>query len=113
MNLKKILSLLLTLLFLLFAYYQINDPDPYYWIPIYLVASVACGLVYLDKAPSSTIYYVLAVVFLIGAYFQWPPQFEGVLFGEMKMRSMNIELARESLGLVICAVSLIVLGKIK
>ena len=110
MNVQKIISLLLSLLFLLFAYFQLNDPDPEYWTPIYLVAALGCGLVFFNKAPASMIYYGIAVIYLIGAFVQWPPQFEGVLFGEMKMRSLNIELARESLGLVICAASMGLMG---
>ena len=113
MNVQKIISLLLTLLFLLFAYFQLNDPDPEYWTPIYLVAALGCGLVFFNKAPAPIIYYGIAVIYLIGAFFQWPPQFEGILFGEMKMRSLNIELARESLGLVICAASMGLMGILK
>jgi hypothetical protein len=46
------------------------------------------------------------------AFKQWPPQYEGILFGEMQMRSINIELARESLGLAICSVGLCIMAYI-
>jgi hypothetical protein len=45
---------------------------------------------------------------LIGGILQWPPEFEGIFFGETAMRSLNIELARESLGLGICALVMVV-----
>ena len=52
----------------------------------------------------------MATAYLIGAVLQWPPAFEGVFWGEMKMHSLNIELARESLGLAICALAMGFLG---
>ncbi len=30
--------------FLLFAYVNLNDKDYYLWVPIYMVASICCGL---------------------------------------------------------------------
>ena len=40
----KILNWIFCGLFALFAALQYNDPDPQVWIPIYLFASVLCGL---------------------------------------------------------------------
>ena len=110
MNLKKALSLSLTLLFALFAYFQLNDPDPETWVPIYGLAALACLSVFIDRKPHFYVFLVMGVAYLVAAYNQWPPQYEGVLFGEMKMRSLNIELARESLGLVICAAAMGLMG---
>ncbi|MEX0884609.1 MAG: transmembrane 220 family protein, partial [Cyclobacteriaceae bacterium] len=28
---------------LLFAYLQINDPDPQWWVPLYLISSLTAG----------------------------------------------------------------------
>lgn len=107
----KFFKILLGLLFILFAYFQYNDPDPTIWIFVYSTAALACYMSYKNLWPT-WVYYLLAAAFFIGAALQWPPQFEGVFFGEMSMRSMNIELARESLGLIICALAMAGLGKI-
>lgn len=105
----KLLTIIFSLLFLLFAYFQLNDPDPQYWIPTYLAAALACFMEMRRLWPS-WVFYAMAVVYLIGAVLQWPPAFEGIFFGDLEMHSLNIELARESLGLVICALVMVFLG---
>jgi hypothetical protein len=55
-------------------------------------------------------YWLMAVMYVVAAGYQWPPQFEGFLLDEMGMKTVNIELARESGGLAICAVAMIILG---
>ncbi len=98
------------ILFLICVYLQFNDPDPWLWTLVYGIAGLACFMFYYRYWPK-WIYWVLAVVYLGGAVYQWPPEFEGVMFNELqKMRSMNIELARESLGMAIAAVILTILG---
>jgi hypothetical protein len=104
MNFKKIIIALLLAIYLLFAYFQLNDPDPERWVPIYGLAAL------IDRKPRYYVFFTMAVGYLIAAYLQWPPQFEGFLFGEMAMRSLNIELARESGGLVICAAGMGLMG---
>lgn len=41
-------NLIWTILFILFAGLQFNDPDPWLWIPLYLMAAALCGLRYRD-----------------------------------------------------------------
>jgi Transmembrane family 220, helix len=110
MSFQKIISLALALLFVLFAYFQINDPDPQYWIAVYGLTAAACFSVFLERSPRYYVFLVMAAAYLIAAFNQWPAEYEGILFGEMKMRNLNIELARESLGLVICALSMLLMG---
>lgn len=105
----KIASIFFGLLFLLFSYFQFNDPDPHIWIPIYSAAALACYMAFKGLWPS-WVFYSLAAAYLIGAVIQWPPEYEGILFGDLEMRSLNIELARESLGLSICALGMVLLG---
>ncbi len=38
----KVFNLVFTLVFVLFAALQYNDPDPFLWIPIYLFAAFLC-----------------------------------------------------------------------
>ncbi|GAB2768812.1 hypothetical protein GCM10027275_09310 [Rhabdobacter roseus] len=105
----RYIALVFGLVFLLFAYFQFNDPDPELWVPVYTIAALGCFLALRRQGPP-WLFYGLAAAYLIGAVLQWPPEFEGVLFAELGMRSVNIELARESLGLAICAVVMGVLG---
>lgn len=42
----KIFNLIFTILFLISAGLQYNDPDPYVWIPLYLLAAFLCFRAY-------------------------------------------------------------------
>jgi Transmembrane family 220, helix len=107
---NKIISAFFGLLFLLFAYFQLNDTDPQYWVPIYGLVALACFAVTFKLAPPAGVYWILTIIYLIAAVKQWPAKYEGFLFGELQMRSINIELAREAGGLAIAAVSLFIMG---
>lgn len=113
MNVRKTVSLTLSLLFVYFVVVQYNDPDPQVWMPIYGIAVVACLSVFFAKSPHSYVFLVMAAAYFFASYQQWPPQYEGVFWGEMKMRSINIELARESLGLCICGIGMLVLAALR
>lgn len=106
---RKVLSLLFGLLFVLFAAFQYNDPDPEVWIPIYGFAAMACLMAYAGLARWWFLA-AMAVLYVVAAVYQWPPAFEGFLFSEVGMRSMNIEMAREAGGLAICAVVMVLLS---
>ncbi len=110
MNTKIIVTVFFLIIFLMSAAVQYNDPDPERWMAIYGLAALACISVLIDRKPHYYIFWIMALGYLVAAYFQWPPKFEGFLFDEIKMRSMNIEEARETGGLVICAVGMMVMG---
>lgn len=104
-SLFKILSLILTLLFIWAAYVQYNDPDALLWYAIYGVAAAASLFFYLGKLN------VIAAVILSGIYFvstfiMWPEQYEGVTIGNGDIE--NIERGRESLGLLIVAIVMLI-----
>jgi len=106
----KFFKILFGLIFMLFAYFQFNDPDSAVWIFTYSAAALSCYMSVNNLWPS-WVFYGLAAGYLVAAIFQWPPHFEGIFFGETQMRSINIEEARESLGLLICCIVMIILGK--
>jgi hypothetical protein len=108
-TMRKILAIIFGLLFVLFAAFQYNDPDPELWIPIYGAAAVACLMAYTGMARWWFLA-AMAVLYAVAAVYQWPPVFEGFLFSEMGMRSMNIEMAREAGGLAVCAMAMLVLA---
>lgn len=100
---RRILSIGFGLLFLLFAAFQYNDPDPEVWVPIYGLAALACFMAFTNLG-KWWFFAGMAGMYVVAAIYQWPPVFEGFLFSEVGMRSMNIEMAREAGGLAICAV---------
>lgn len=106
----KIFKIVFGLIFILFSYFQVNDPDSGLWVAIYSFAALACYMSIRQLWPS-WVYYVLGAAFLVGAILQWPPAFEGIFFGGLQMKTLNIELARESLGLGISAIVMGILGK--
>ena len=110
MNLKKAVSLVLAILFSYFVVVQYNDPDPQLWMPIYGIAVAASLSIFFGKAPNRYVFFILAGAYFLAAFQQWPPKYEGVFWGEMAMRSINIELARESLGLAISGIGMVILG---
>ncbi|WP_210466105.1 transmembrane 220 family protein [Rufibacter roseolus] len=104
MKFRVLLLLVFMLMFVLFAFVQLNDPDPAVWVPVYLSAAVLCFLAYKRKL----FRWVYALAFLgyaIAAFLLWPPVYQGIFFD--MSRSPAIEEARESLGLTICALVMI------
>jgi hypothetical protein len=102
----KYISLALFLIFLLFTGWQYNDPDPILWIPIYGIAAY-CAWKSFKGQSNSEMLIVLAVISTAAAINSWTQMtaWEGVITGTISMKTHNQELARESLGLGICAVS--------
>jgi transmembrane protein TMEM220 len=91
-------------LFLCFTAVQYNDPDKSLWIFIYLMAfSVSLSAAYGSYNPG--ILLVMAAASLFGAFEMFPyGHFEGVAL-KHGMKTIEIELARESFGFAIIAIS--------
>ena len=105
----KIVNLALAVMFLVFAFVQINDPDPLLWIGIYGAMAVICVLAAF-RIYSRAVLLVLLALFLVYTYVlipgirEWLSQDDRtVLLDDIaKMEHPYIEEAREFLGLVIC-----------
>ncbi|MDQ3047269.1 MAG: transmembrane 220 family protein [Bacteroidota bacterium] len=101
----KYLALIFLIVFLWFAYLQINDPDPIWWITVYLVAAYVSYKAFRNEY-SFELLRILIVLYLSYALTSWlgMTKFEGFFTeGEgMEMKTMNQELAREACGLGIC-----------
>lgn len=108
----KYLHLLVGLIFLLFAYWQLNDPDWYIWLPAYVLVAVLAGWHTFAKPPKL---FLLATIsgFVLWGLIRIPDLVDWISRGtpsiveEMKAESPHIELTREFLGIGVC---LIVLG---
>lgn len=86
------------LIFIAFAAVQYNDDDSFHWIIAYLFAAFV--LFQRQKRNISALALILvAVPYLLWAFDLFPAQWEGLLLNEMGMKTVNIELGRESLGL--------------
>ncbi len=101
----RILSGILALVLVLFAYVQIDDPDPHIWIPIYLlgalwpaIAALAPGR-FAARPPVRIGAWLSAVAFLAG--FIW-------LAPTIGRDWIHVEEAREAFGYLICAVATLI-----
>ena len=100
---KKNILWAFILIFVYFIAVQYNDPDPYIWMPTYFIAGF---MVYqkIKGRQDKLGYLVLGALYLMWAGNQFPPEWEGVMLDAMGMKTLNIELGRESLGLGICTI---------
>ena len=113
----KFFNIFFSVIFILFAVVQYNDPDAYLWVPIYLYPALLCFLKSIQKPISAIAYWAGFLVF--GAYaiykmfdtngiIDWI-QFHNAsnIASTMKAEKPWIEESREFFGLVII---LLVLG---
>lgn len=105
--LRLLVNLTLAVMFFLFASLQFNDPDPLIWVLAYSLTATLC-LIYCKHSMASKLrwtYLGTALVMLLGSYIQFPSQWDG--FGA-EMKTTNQELARESIGLLMCGFVLLI-----
>jgi len=108
----RILYFFICLIFLLFAGWQYNDPDPYIWIPIYGFVALEFGLAAFGKKLPYTI--LLAGLAVIGIFmltyipdvYNWIKMGEPSIVENMKAERPWVELTREGLGLLLCVLFL-------
>lgn len=99
---RTIHGLLWTAIFILFAGWQFNDPDPAIWVTIY-GASAVLGIMYAFTGKYKAIHVLAIVAAIAGAIIWWPGRYEGLSLDQGY--TPGIEEARESLGLAIVALS--------
>ncbi|MFZ6012410.1 MAG: transmembrane 220 family protein [Bacteroidota bacterium] len=111
----KIVNIVLAVMFLVFAFLQLNDPDPVVWILVYGAMAAVCIMAafryYSKKFLLSllVLYVAYSIVFLPGVQEWMRQENKGVLFDDvMKMEHPYIEESREFLGLMICVAVLVV-----
>jgi hypothetical protein len=91
------LGILFSLTFLLFTYWQFNDPDPILWVPIYGVATYV-------SFQAMLVLFVLSTFAGIQLWVEMTA-WEGFMTDGLAMKTMNQELAREAVGLWIASFS--------
>ncbi|WP_295711152.1 transmembrane 220 family protein [Mucilaginibacter sp.] len=112
-----VLNVIFVVSFLAFAYVNLNDVDWYLWVPIYLSATICCGLAAMGK------FYPLVDILLIAFYLVYAVilffQKDGVrdwitkynkpsLVESMQATKPYIEKTREFFGLLIIAGALLI-----
>jgi hypothetical protein len=113
----KVFNLIFCVLFIVSAGLQYNDPDPYIWIPIYLMGAVICFQAFREKVyPVFTL--LLSTLFIIYDLYLFFDKF-GVLSwlnehnaeniaASMKASAPWIEETREFFGLLIIIIVLMI-----
>lgn len=111
----SILNSIFCVAFILFAYVNLNDSDSWLWVPIYMVASICCGLaVFCLYYP--TVYLIAIAFYLIYATILFLAK-DGVRDWILKYRTPSlvesmqatkpyIEKTREFFGLLIISAAL-------
>ncbi|MBC7758026.1 MAG: transmembrane 220 family protein [Phormidesmis sp. FL-bin-119] len=106
----KVFNFLFTLLFLISATLQYNDPDPYLWIPIYLYGAFLCfkayqGIYYPKAYLAGILVYLIYGTYLLfdtNGVLSWLNEHNaGNIAQSMKATAPWIEETREFFGLLI------------
>ena len=108
----RILNSILALMFLAFAFVQINDPDPVVWILIYGAMATLAIMAIFEYYPRKFLVGILVLYLAYGLYtliyhpgvLEWlKSDTKADIFDDVKkMENLYIEESREFLGLVIC-----------
>lgn len=111
---KKIILSFLCFVFLLFAFFQWNDPDGLKWIVYYLIVAALCFLSLINKNRMTYIYLMLGLtvlwmILLMPSAINWINDGMPSIVDSMQASSPYIELVREFLGLFITLLVLILL----
>ncbi|GAA4311904.1 hypothetical protein GCM10023149_07020 [Mucilaginibacter gynuensis] len=112
-----IINIIFCLSFVVFAYLNLNDVDPWLWVPIYLSAAICCGLVAFGQF-YPVIYLLLIAFYLVYAVLlffakdgvrDWITKYnKPSLVETMQAEKPYIEKTREFFGLLIIAGALLI-----
>ncbi len=100
----KVINIILTVLFALFAIVQLNDPDPWLWVAIYGLVAGISGFAIVGKYSKGVLYTGIAIC-VIGLGILFPDLIDWVKMGmpniaeTMKTEKSYIEFVREFFGL--------------
>lgn len=111
-----IIRFLIALLFFVFAYVQLNDPDPWLWVLLYASTGAMWGVSVFYEIPKrvsqiGVVVILVGLLFLLPDFINWVKMGMPTITATMKAESPHIELTREFLGLGICAFAWWRLGK--
>lgn len=104
---QKTLHIIVTVLFVLFAIVQYNDPDGWKWVILYLFVAGIVGFGIMSKRDKTVTLAAIGLcgiwfLTLIPAFISWVSMGMPTIVDSMKVEAPHIELTREFLGLAIC-----------
>ncbi|MBX2875693.1 MAG: transmembrane 220 family protein [Saprospiraceae bacterium] len=107
----KIVKIVLSVLFVLFAVVQLNDVDPWAWVALYIYVALLFGLSAAGRNHKYATIGGLALVViwmatLLPDFINWVNMGMPTITGSMKAESPHVELTREFLGLLIVGIAL-------
>ena len=110
------IKIVLGLLFVLFAWFQRNDPDPILWGLIYIAVAFMCFVNAFNKLPKVLYYISIAgltiyLIALLPELINWISMGMPSIVSEMKAEEPHIEYTREFGGLLISIFSVLYLWK--
>lgn len=114
---QKAIHWIICVIFLLFAFVQLNDPDPAIWVIVYGMVAVLFGIGVFKMIPKLLVYALMTGLFIfsmfhIQYFFDWISSSDkSALFGEMIYEKPYIEGTREFLGLMIAMAAMVYLLK--
>jgi hypothetical protein len=100
-------------LFLLFAGWQYNDPDPHIWFPLYSIVAIC----FIIKNIRKQVLYLILIPYIIFActyipdFIDWIKNDMPTITGSMKASNPEVEFMREFFGLILCTIALIYRSK--
>ncbi|HHH50534.1 MAG TPA: hypothetical protein ENK52_06115 [Saprospiraceae bacterium] len=108
----KIINIVLTLIFILFAAVQYNDPDPFLWGIWYIAIAIISGMAVAKKYNKLFILFCITIgVIWMGTltphFLEWINLGMPSIVESMKVTKPHIEYTREFLGLLISVLVLI------
>lgn len=103
----KALRIFFFLMFIAFAYLQLNDLDPWLWVSGYLFIAIVSLLTLFIQNMRKVFYfsyalYTLWTLTILPEFIKWLSMGMPTIVGEMKATQPHIEFAREFFGLLIC-----------
>lgn len=111
---RKIINIILFIVFILFAVVQLNDPDPFIWFSIYITVA-AISLVANYKVIPKLLIYLLSFGIILYAtkHFSYFSEWLEVnnkkeLLGKMVYKKPYLEGTREFLGLLMAAAAILI-----
>ena len=110
----KATYIIIIIVYFFFALLQVNDPDWYLWIPIYLYVCVLFALSMYGIRRRYLIYigilaYLTGIILYIPDIINWERLGFPSIVGSMEAETPYIELTREFFGLVLCLFAMLFL----
>ncbi len=110
---RKIVNIILCILFIAFAILQLNDPDGWLWFLIYFVVALISIIENFKKLPKTFLWVVFFGLVIYSAfYFSSLIDFlktdnKEEIFGEMVYEKPYLEGTREFIGLILAALAIL------